>query len=129
MKAVRFDHYGDFDVLDVVEVPDPVAGTGEVLVRVKAAGINPGEAAIRNGARPSRRGSRAGGWRRSPRTTAEAGQWSSGAVVSIRVETRNVYPARSTSSSRARRARTSRLPWRTPCDWAERSAPASVGSA
>jgi NADPH:quinone reductase-like Zn-dependent oxidoreductase len=49
MKAVRFDHYGDLDVLDVVEVPDPVPGEGEVLVRVKAAGINPGEAGIRQG--------------------------------------------------------------------------------
>jgi NADPH:quinone reductase-like Zn-dependent oxidoreductase len=49
MKAVRFDSYGDVDVLDVVEVPDPVPGDGEVLVRVKAAGINPGEAAIREG--------------------------------------------------------------------------------
>jgi hypothetical protein len=43
MKAVRFDHYGDIEVLDVVEVPDPVPGEGQVLVRVKAAGINPGE--------------------------------------------------------------------------------------
>jgi NADPH:quinone reductase-like Zn-dependent oxidoreductase len=50
MKAVRFEKYGDVDVLYVVEVPDPVPGEGEVLVRVKAAGINPGEAAIRKGA-------------------------------------------------------------------------------
>jgi NADPH:quinone reductase-like Zn-dependent oxidoreductase len=48
-KAVRFDDYGDVDVLHVVEVPDPVPGDGEVLVRVKAAGINPGEATIRSG--------------------------------------------------------------------------------
>jgi NADPH:quinone reductase-like Zn-dependent oxidoreductase len=49
MKAVRFDRYGDVDVLEVVDVPDPVPGEGEVLVRVRAAGINPGEAAIRRG--------------------------------------------------------------------------------
>jgi NADPH:quinone reductase-like Zn-dependent oxidoreductase len=49
MKAVRFDAYGDIDVLNVVEVPDPVPGHGEVLVRVKAAGINPGEATVRKG--------------------------------------------------------------------------------
>jgi NADPH:quinone reductase-like Zn-dependent oxidoreductase len=49
MKAVRFDNYGDVDVLNVVEVPDPVPGEGQVLVRVKAAGINPGEASIRKG--------------------------------------------------------------------------------
>jgi NADPH:quinone reductase-like Zn-dependent oxidoreductase len=49
MKAVRFDKYGGVDVLDVREVEDPVAGPGEVLVAVKAAGINPGEIAIREG--------------------------------------------------------------------------------
>ena len=49
MKAVRFDRYGDVDVLDVVEVAAPVPREGQVLVRVKAAGINPGEASIRKG--------------------------------------------------------------------------------
>jgi NADPH:quinone reductase-like Zn-dependent oxidoreductase len=49
VKAVRFDRYGDVDVLNVVEVPDPAPGKGEVLVRVRAAGINPGEASIRKG--------------------------------------------------------------------------------
>jgi NADPH:quinone reductase-like Zn-dependent oxidoreductase len=46
---VRFDDYGDVDVLDVREVERPVPGSGQVLVRVKAAGINPGEASIREG--------------------------------------------------------------------------------
>ncbi len=48
-KAVRFDEYGDIDVLKVVEVPRPVPGPGQVLVEVRAAGINPGEASIRTG--------------------------------------------------------------------------------
>jgi NADPH:quinone reductase-like Zn-dependent oxidoreductase len=48
-KAVRFNEYGGTDVLQVVDVPDPVPGPGEVLVRVKAAGVNPGEASIREG--------------------------------------------------------------------------------
>jgi NADPH:quinone reductase-like Zn-dependent oxidoreductase len=48
-RAVKFDEYGGIDVLEVVEVPRPVPGPGEVLVRVKAAGINPGEAMIRKG--------------------------------------------------------------------------------
>jgi NADPH:quinone reductase-like Zn-dependent oxidoreductase len=50
MKAVRFSEYGGPEVLEVVEVPDPIPGDGEVIVRVKAAGINPGEAKIRGGA-------------------------------------------------------------------------------
>jgi NADPH:quinone reductase-like Zn-dependent oxidoreductase len=49
MRAVRFDRYGGVDVLGVSEVEDPVAGPGEVLVGVKAAGTNPGEIAIREG--------------------------------------------------------------------------------
>jgi NADPH:quinone reductase-like Zn-dependent oxidoreductase len=47
--AVRFDEYGDIDVLKVVEVARPVPGPGQALVKVMAAGINPGEANIRNG--------------------------------------------------------------------------------
>ncbi len=49
MRAVRFERYGGPEVLQVVEVADPAPGTGQVLVRVRAAGINPGEAAIREG--------------------------------------------------------------------------------
>jgi NADPH:quinone reductase-like Zn-dependent oxidoreductase len=49
MKAVRFDEYGGVDVLTVAEVPLPEPGPGQVLVKVKAAGINPGEAKIRDG--------------------------------------------------------------------------------
>jgi NADPH:quinone reductase-like Zn-dependent oxidoreductase len=49
MRAVRFDRYGGIDVLDVVDVPAPVPGDDQLLVRVKAAGINPGEAKIREG--------------------------------------------------------------------------------
>jgi NADPH:quinone reductase-like Zn-dependent oxidoreductase len=48
-RAVRFDKYGGIDVLQVVEVSRPIPSTGEVLVWVKAAGINPGEASIRKG--------------------------------------------------------------------------------
>lgn len=49
MKAVRFDKYGGIDVLYVAEVPTPEPASGEVLVRVKAAAINPGESKIREG--------------------------------------------------------------------------------
>src|SRR6201996_9622931 len=49
-KAVRYDEFGGIDVLRVDEVERPEAGEGQVLVRVKAAGINPSEAVIRTGA-------------------------------------------------------------------------------
>jgi NADPH:quinone reductase-like Zn-dependent oxidoreductase len=48
-KAVRFDQYGGIDVLQVVDVEMPVPGPGQILVNVRAAGINPGEASIRKG--------------------------------------------------------------------------------
>jgi NADPH:quinone reductase len=50
VRAVRFHQYGGIDVLQVedVELREPAAG--EVLVQVRAAGINPGEANIRVGA-------------------------------------------------------------------------------
>jgi NADPH:quinone reductase-like Zn-dependent oxidoreductase len=48
-RAVRLNEYGGVDVLQVVEVDRPTPGPGKVLVRVKAAGINPGEASIRKG--------------------------------------------------------------------------------
>lgn len=54
MKAVRFGEYGGIGVLRVDEVPRPVPESGQVLVRVKAAGINPGEAKIREGLLHSR---------------------------------------------------------------------------
>ena len=49
-RAVRFDGYGDRDVLYVTEVEIPDPGPGEVLVEICAAAINPGETAIRSGA-------------------------------------------------------------------------------
>ena len=49
-RAVLFDRYGGRDVLYVAEVPMPTPAAGEVVVAVKAAGINPGETAIRSGA-------------------------------------------------------------------------------
>jgi NADPH2:quinone reductase len=48
-RAVRFDDYGDRDVLRVDEIPMPAPDPGEVVVAVRAAGISPGEMAIRAG--------------------------------------------------------------------------------
>jgi NADPH:quinone reductase len=49
-RAVRFDSYGDRDVLYIAEVEVPTPSKGEVVVQVRAAAINPGEASIRSGA-------------------------------------------------------------------------------
>ena len=48
-KAVRLHEYGGTEVLKVEVVPQPTPAAGQVVVRVKAAGINPGEASIRKG--------------------------------------------------------------------------------
>ncbi|MEV0831248.1 NADP-dependent oxidoreductase [Nonomuraea rubra] len=48
-RAVRFDEYGGLDVLRVADVPIPEPAQGQVLVQVKAAAVNPGEAKIREG--------------------------------------------------------------------------------
>jgi len=50
MRAVRFHEYGGPDVLQLDEVPDPVAGPDEVLVEVTAVGLNYGETLQRSGA-------------------------------------------------------------------------------
>jgi NADPH:quinone reductase len=49
MRAIRFDQYGDRDVLYVANVETPQPAPGEALVEVRAAAINPGEASIRKG--------------------------------------------------------------------------------
>lgn len=48
-RAVQLDEYGGLDVLTVREVELKELGKEDVLVAVKAAGINPGEASIREG--------------------------------------------------------------------------------
>lgn len=49
MKAARFHEYGDASVLVLDDAPDPVAGHGEVVVRVRACGINHVDIDMRNG--------------------------------------------------------------------------------
>jgi NADPH2:quinone reductase len=50
MKAIRVSEFGGPEVLKLVDVPDPKPDAGQVLVRVKAAGINPVDTYIRAGA-------------------------------------------------------------------------------
>lgn len=52
-RAIVYTEIGSPDVLHLIEVPDPVAAPGEVVVRIEAAGVNPIDAKIRGGKRPS----------------------------------------------------------------------------
>jgi NADPH:quinone reductase len=49
MKAIRVTAFGGPEVLKLEEVPTPQPGPGEVLVRIRAAGVNPVETYIRAG--------------------------------------------------------------------------------
>ena len=52
-RAIVYTEIGSPDVLHLTEVPDPLAAAGEVVVRIEAAGVNPIDAKIRGGRRPS----------------------------------------------------------------------------
>ena len=49
MKAIRVHEFGGPEVLKLEEVPDLQAGAGQVVVRVKAAGVNPYDTYMRQG--------------------------------------------------------------------------------
>jgi NADPH2:quinone reductase len=49
MKAIRIHTFGEPDVMKLETTADPQPGTGQVVVRVKAAGVNPVETYIRAG--------------------------------------------------------------------------------
>ena len=49
MKAIVIDGYGGVDQLHLRELPDPRPQADEVLVRVRAAGVNPVDWKIRQG--------------------------------------------------------------------------------
>lgn len=50
MKAIRVNKHGGPEVLEYIDVPDLKPGIGEVLIRVKAAGVNPVDTYLRSGA-------------------------------------------------------------------------------
>jgi NADPH2:quinone reductase len=49
MKAIRVHEFGGPSVLKFEDVPDPKPGSGEVVVRVRAAGVNPVDAYMHTG--------------------------------------------------------------------------------
>ncbi|GGJ42626.1 NADPH:quinone reductase [Neoroseomonas lacus] len=50
MKAIRVDAFGGPEVMRLQEVSDPVPGSGEVVIDVRAAGVNPADTYMRSGA-------------------------------------------------------------------------------
>ena len=49
MRAAQFSRYGGPEVLDIVELPDPHPGPGQVRIRVHAAGISATDPKLRQG--------------------------------------------------------------------------------
>jgi len=49
MKAVRFSQFGGPGVLEIVDLPDPHPGAGQVRIAVRAAGVNPSDWKKRQG--------------------------------------------------------------------------------
>ena len=49
MKAVRFSQFGGPEVLEIVDLPDPHPGPGQIRIAVRAAGVNPSDWKKREG--------------------------------------------------------------------------------
>ena len=49
MRAVAISRFGGPEVLEVVDLPEPHAGAGEVRIRVAAAAVNPTDTGLRSG--------------------------------------------------------------------------------
>src|SRR5580704_12948069 len=49
MKAIRVHEFGGAAALKLEEIPDPKPGPGEVLVRMRAAGVNPVDVYLHTG--------------------------------------------------------------------------------
>lgn len=49
MRAIRVHEFGAPEVMQIEDIPDPVAGGGEVVVKIEAAGVNPVDTYVRSG--------------------------------------------------------------------------------
>ena len=53
MRALQVPTFGDPNVLTLTDLPDPEAGAGEIVVEIKAVGVNPVDTYLRSGGYPS----------------------------------------------------------------------------
>ena len=49
MKALGFQHHGDIKVMEILQLPIPEPGVGEVLLQVKASALNHLDIWVRQG--------------------------------------------------------------------------------
>ncbi len=58
MKAARFSRFGGPEVLEIVDLPDPHPGPGQIRIAVRAAGVNASDwkkrEGLQSGFRPRR---------------------------------------------------------------------------
>ncbi len=78
MRAIRVHEYGGPAVLKLEEIPDPTPGAGDVLVRIRAAGVNPVDAYIHTGT-----------YARKPALPYTPGQDGAGAVEAVGADVKN----------------------------------------
>ena len=52
MRAIAIDAYGGSERLQLMDLPIPQIGSDDVLIRVRAAGVNPADISFREGALP-----------------------------------------------------------------------------
>jgi NADPH2:quinone reductase len=81
MKAIRVHEFGGPGVLKLESVPDPAAGAGQVVVNVKAAGVNPVDTYVR-----------AGTYARKPALPYTPGSDAGGVIESVGSGVTNVKP-------------------------------------
>ncbi len=98
MKAARVNGFGGEDQLEVVDLPDPIAGKGEVVIAVKAGGLNYADVMQRLGLYPG-----------GPKPPYLAGMEAAGVVESHGPETVNAPPVGSRVVAMGRGAHAERM--------------------
>ncbi|HVO37973.1 MAG TPA: NADPH:quinone reductase [Spirochaetia bacterium] len=81
MKAIIVRQYGDPEVMKVEEVPTPAPSPGQILVRIKAAGVNPADTYARSGSSANK-----------PPVPYTPGTDGAGVVESVGQDVRSVRP-------------------------------------